>query len=111
MIADITGIFILLFHFYHSLNLAGNIMMIASANGCNMIGINATYEKHQEICLHLLSTRGVTCCYFCVGKSSALRKTHSEHLGVTAIQMGDVVIEVRRFILDCYSIGLRNVKP
>ncbi len=63
VIADITGIFILLFHFYHSLNLAGNIMMIASANGCNMIGINATYEKHQEICLHLLSTRGLTGCF------------------------------------------------
>ena len=115
VVADDTGIFVLLLHFccQGDIPASTSVLMVSTIRGRAVIDINATVGLHRDIIPDLLAAHGLIGCdtvatYFGIGKAATLRVLTSgmhalTYVGETSRILSEVTVQATPFILACYG--------
>ena len=113
IVCDDTDVFVLLVHFYETLNITSELLMVpTSAKTRNVSNIGVTVRKHQEIVPHVLPLHALTGCdtvssIYGVGKVKAVKTLQKGHvpppLGNDQIDIETIVSGATEFIAACYG--------
>ena len=113
VVCDDTDVFVLLIHFYKTLQIINQKIMVPTSLNRTVANIGDTVKKHANIVQHILSLHSLIGCdtastIYGIGKVKAL-KTLQKGIAPPMLvsqekDMSTLVIEATQFIASCYGI-------